>query len=173
MTNLDILKTMLKVSAFITIDRNRCVNLTEPQCSSSHLNIHGIPQESIIIKVDSFKSPDSVFEGKNGECSRADYAIISEYAQKKYIVYIEMKKTTDSEHKRINQLAGAKCFISYCKEIGKFFWKENKFLDGFEDRFVSICHTGSIRKRETKIEKKQKGIHNMVCSPKSDLVGLS
>ena len=68
----------------------------------------------------------------------------------KVIIYIEMKATKGTIQGIIQQLAGAQCFITYCREIGKAFWNERDFLKGYRQRFVSIGHT-SIPKRKTRI----------------------
>jgi hypothetical protein len=61
-----------------------------------------------------------------------------------------MKKTKDSLKEVIQQLAGARCFLRYCQEIGKFFWDDKNFLNDYQHRFVSIGHT-SIPKRKTRV----------------------
>lgn len=38
----------------------------------------------------------------------------------------------------IEQLIGAHCFVAYCREIGKSFWKQPNFLEKYDCRFVSI-----------------------------------
>ena len=58
----------------------------------------------------------------------------------------------DSDHKGrseiIEQLKGALCFVNYCKCIGKEFWLEKEFLDGYEYQFVYMAYA-SIDKRST------------------------
>ncbi len=124
------------------------VTLHEPQAPDSFATIRNLPSDTLVIKVDAFKSPDDIFSGSNNECKRADYVIIS--LEKKCILYIELKRTKDNWEQIVKQLIGAKCFVKYCQEIGKSFWNEKNFLDGYEHRFISIGHT-SIAKRKTRI----------------------
>lgn len=105
------------------------------QYPQSLTKICGLPDNAIVIKVDAFTAPDAVFAGSHDECKRADYVIISDAAGKKVIVYIEMKARKGSEKAIIQQLKGAQCFIMYCREIGRSFWKKQNFLEGYRHRF--------------------------------------
>lgn len=153
MSDLEIIDQMIKDSAKVPLISNynkTSVELTEPQAPDSSVTICGIPSDAIVVKVDKFKSPDSIFNGNMGECKRADYVIFSDTGGKKRIIYIEIKRTSDSEKDIIKQLIGAMCFVRYCKEIGKEFWNAGNFLNGYENRFVSIGHI-NINKKPTRI----------------------
>ncbi len=122
---------MLRESALIPIEAEydkHLVKLNEPQSPDSYAIIRGIPANAIVIKVDSFESPDKIFKGSNGECKRADYVIIANDGNKKRIIYIELKRTKNSWNEIVKQLTGSLCFIRYCQEIGKTFWEEKNFL---------------------------------------------
>ncbi len=152
-SDIDILDKMIKETAKVKLGKNKYgkkqVTLVEPQQPSSSVTISGIPDKVIIIKADAFQSPDTVFNGSNGECKRADFIIIADTNKKKVILCIEMKATKDSKKKIIQQLTGTQCFIIYCQEIGKKFWKQQDFLKGYQYRFISIGHT-SISKQRTR-----------------------
>ena len=153
MDDLEILNSLFKENSLIQKDDEygkSCVTLTEPQAPDSSAKIRNLPHDAFIIKVDAFKSPDSIFQGRNGECKRADYVIIS--PEKKCIIYIEVKRTSDKWEQIVHQLQGAACFMKYCQEIGKAFWQTDQFLTGYKHRFVSIGRT-SIAKTKTKVEK--------------------
>lgn len=124
------------------------VKLNEPQAPDSSAIIRNLPSDALVIKVDAFRSPEDIFKGGKGELKRADYVIIS--AGTKRILYIEIKRTKDGWEQIVKQLMGAQCFISYCQEIGRSFWRECDFLAGYESRFISIGHT-SIAKKKTRI----------------------
>ena len=156
MSDMDILNQMIKDSAKILPTSHYSktkIELVEPQDTRSAVSIYGVPDNVIVIKVDTFPPPDSVFAGKRGECKRADYVIVSNTEERKVIVYIEMKRTKGSREEIVQQLKGAKCFINYCKEIGRVFWQERNFLKDYQHCFVSIGHT-SIPKRRTRITRK-------------------
>jgi hypothetical protein len=159
MSDAEILKAMLKDSAIVQLQVEYSKNiavLTEPQVQDSTAKIHNIPDEAIIIKIDSFSAPKDIFRGDQGECKRADFVIISE--EKKCILYIEIKRSKDSWEQIVKQLLGAECVIKYCREVGKSFWNNQDFLKNYKHRFISIGHT-SIAKKKTQISKSTK-IHD-------------
>lgn len=128
------------------------VELIEPRADDSSVKIRGVPWDAFIIEADRFPSPDSVFAGNKGECKRADFILISEL--KKHILYIELKRTKKGNNHIVQQLAGAKCFIEYCKAIAKWFWKTPSFLEGYEERYVCFRYTGDRAKKEaTRVDK--------------------
>ena len=158
-SDIDILREMIKKSATeALIDNYEKKKVTLIEQGVSSVIISGMPEDSIVIKVDdSFKSPDSIFRcsKSKGHCKRADYVIVADMDKKKVILYIELKRTKDSEKSIMKQLMGARCFMAYCQEIGRSFWEKQDFLDGYECRFISIGHTG-IAKQRTRIERKSK-----------------
>lgn len=161
MSDINILHEMIKDAARVPLVDNygkRCVKLEEPQCPDSSVTIFGMPDNAVVIKADTFRSPDSVFKGTQGECKRADFVILADVGKKKVILYIEMKATKKSEKEIIQQLKGSQCFVAYCREIGQSFWNVRNFLDGYEPRFISIGHT-NIPKRSTRITR-QTGVHD-------------
>jgi len=150
MEDMKILFELIKENARVPLQENRTAKLVEPQAPDSSATIRNIPADAMIIKVDAFVAPDGIFNGKNDECKRADYVIISE--EKKCIVYIELKRTKGRCGHIKKQLMGAQCFIKYCQEIGKSFWSERNFLSNYKSRFISIGHT-SLAKRKTRMER--------------------
>lgn len=150
----EILKNMIRADARVDLEKeynNFYVSLCEPQEKGSKVIIRSMPDDAIVIKADKFESPDGIFQGNQGECKRGDYVIIS--SEKKSIIYIEMKKSGCSFSHIVKQLTGSKCFVKYCQEIGKSFWKKNDFLDNYSHFYVSITHT-TISKRGTQISQK-------------------
>lgn len=150
MNDHEILAELVKDNARVALEgqgRQKRVILNEQQTPDSKATISHLPDDTVVMKVDTFTSPDQVFKGLKGECRRADYVIVS--PSKKTIIYIEMKRTKDTWPGIVQQLKGAECFVKYCQEIGKSFWGENSFLEQYRHRFVSLCHT-SISKRSTR-----------------------
>ena len=157
MSDIAILKEMIRdlsiVKLVLSQSRNKVI-LTEPQPPNYFVTIEGIPDEenAIVIKADDFKSPDKIFRGEHGECKRADFVIIADTGTKKVILCIELKAGQSGRTDEIlQQLEGARCFAEYCKEIGKSFWKQPKFLTDYEYRFVSIKNI-SVKKKRSIIE---------------------
>jgi len=162
MSDIAILKQMIKDTATVPLFSKQSENkviLSEPPPANYFITIDGMPDEEnvIVIKADAFKSPDTIFRGEHGERKRADFVIIADTGKKKVILCIELKASKGgSTHEIFQQLEGAKCFAEYCREIGKAFWNQPKFLDGYDYRFVSIKNI-SIKKKGSLIKS---GINN-------------
>jgi len=155
MSDIVILKEMIISTATVSLENHHAkkkVVLKEPPPANYDVIIYGMPEddEVIVIKADSFKAPNGIFSGSKGECKRADFIVVSETDEKKIIIFIELKGGKGgTEIEIIQQLKGAKCFVTYCQEIGKVFWNHQNFLNGYMYRFVSIRNI-SIPKRPTR-----------------------
>ncbi|MCE1185044.1 MAG: hypothetical protein LWW92_05495, partial [Rhodocyclales bacterium] len=78
--DVEILMQLIKPTATVALGEQygrHFVTLREPQAPDSQVTVRNLPPDTIAIKVDAFASPDAVFNGKNGECKRADYVLIS------------------------------------------------------------------------------------------------
>jgi hypothetical protein len=157
MSDIAILREMFKEEVTVSLKEElegkrerRSVILYEPQGNYS-IKINGMPKsdEVIVIKADTFSGPREVFVGSKGECKRADFIIIADTSTEKIILYIEMKAGRDNAKSIINQLKGAHCFVTYCREIGQSFWNQHNFLKDYSCRFVSIQKI-SIAKKTTR-----------------------
>lgn len=161
MTDIDILYELIKDTARVSLEDHygkKRVTLTEAQQTHSSITIFNVPDDSIVIKADAFVEPKAVFKNSRGECKRADYVMITDTGEEKFIVYIEMKSGKGDNPQIIQQLKGAACFVAYCREIGLSFWNEREFLSGYTSRYVSVVKT-SINKRPTR-ETLRPGLHD-------------
>ena len=151
MNDIQILQEMLSPDAQVLLQQGQgrpSVELTDPK-SKSTVKIKGVPPESIVIRSEIFEEPLTIFNGTKGERKRADFVIVSnDENSKKWIVCIETQESNSKKALKIaQQLKGACCFIRYCKSIGKSFWNSEKFLDGYEYRFVSIVEINPNRSK--------------------------
>ncbi|MEA5619995.1 hypothetical protein VB711_19410 [Cronbergia sp. UHCC 0137] len=160
MSDIAILKEMIQKNATVPLeddlDRRNKVILKEPKPPNYYVTIRGMPDDDnvIIINADEFKSPDTIFNGKRGECKRADFIIIADTDNKKVIICIEMKAGKGGTMKDITaQLQGAKCFVAYCREIGQSFWDHPNFLQDYKLRFISI--TKITQKTTTRFDRER------------------
>jgi len=155
MSDIVILKEMIISTATVSLESyhdKKKVVLKEPPPADYAVTIHGMPEddEVIVIKADSFTAPKAIFANSKHECKRADFIVVAETDEKKVIICIEMKACNGGTATEIiQQLKGAKCFVTYCQEIGQEFWDQQNFLNDYEYRFVSIRHI-SISKRPTR-----------------------
>lgn len=171
-TDLEILRELLKKEVLVEIEEShngrKIVKLHEPKCTEHNgytVAIQQIPNDVVVVKIDKFPAPKTIFNGSEGECKRADFVIITQMTikqkKKNLIIFIELKKGKGgSEADIIQQLKGAKCVITYCRSIGQEFWKQQDFLNPnkYEYRFVSIRNIG-LNKRVS-YEKPKQGLHN-------------
>ena len=153
MNDLDILRALLKDEVLAPVDdtqRDRkALLLTEPQDRSYELIIVGAPYDTIAFRADAFPPPCHVFRGNRGERKRADYVIVANEDDRKWIVYVELKGGNDGLAKDIEaQLRGAHCLVAYCRAVGRQFWGESGFLEteNYRERYVSVKNVGSNKK---------------------------
>jgi len=155
MSDIVIFKEMIKSTARVSLENyhgKKKVVLKEPPPADYDVTICGMPEddEVIVIKADSFTAPKGIFSGSKGECKRADFIIVAETDERKVIICIEMKAGKGgAEAEIIQQLTGAKCFVTYCREIGQAYWNHQNSLNGYVYRFVSIRNI-SVPKRPTR-----------------------
>nr|VFJ77013.1 MAG: hypothetical protein BECKFW1821C_GA0114237_11145 [Candidatus Kentron sp. FW] len=155
--DIGILQEMIKDSAKIP-DKKQVTLIESKDPKNRKVTISGLPDDAIVIKADEFTPLDTVFECSKGECKCADFIIVANTGKKRVIIYIEMKAAKESEKQIIQQLNGARCFMSYCREIGKSFWQSRDFLTRYQERFVKII-PASIPKKPTR-PSEQMGDHD-------------
>ncbi len=137
------------------------VKLTDAESGTS-VEVKGLPRDSVVIKADLFKGPFPIFNENIGDIrKRADFVIVSnDEHDRKWIVCIETKGGNKPRGRIVAQLRGASCFISYCRCIGKVFWESEEFLDGYEQRFVSIARLNDTKKQGTYSSNANRELHN-------------
>ena len=150
MNDIEILQNILTRDAQISLyqgqDATPSVKLTDRQ-SRATVEIENLPRDTIVIRADAFILPN-VFKSSKGVRRRADFVIVSNEERGNWIIYIETQAGTGKDRAYIaTQLKGAKCFISYCKCIGKVFWESEGFLDGYQYRYVSIANINTNKQR--------------------------
>ncbi len=169
-----VLQEMLTQSMIIPLEENpygkKQVTLKEDNQVNYSLVISNLPDDVLVLNIDKFKINDlkAVFQkcGDNskeskGVCARADFAIIAAMDTKKIIIFIEMKRSSNSlEREVIAQLRGAQCFIEYCKSIGRVFWEKHDFLRGYEYYFVQIKNLQSSSKKQNRSKRNCEQLHN-------------
>lgn len=147
MPDMEILSEMIIESAIVPHDNEYgkpIIKLQEIGVKGAITYIRNIPSDAIVIKADEFPAPNSFFKGDKGERKRADFIIIS--AERRVILYVELKAGRKGSSYIIKQLKGAACVISYCKEIGKHFWNNNSFLDDYAHRYVGMVDLSVSKK---------------------------
>jgi len=149
MHDMDILRELIREQARVPVKNHNgenTVKLKEPgngQQKGYAIEIKDIPDGTIVINLDkNFKEQDKIFgRTQRGILRRADFVLFANEADDNWIVYIEMKRSKFDEEDICQQLKGAKCFVIYCRAIGKIFWEQESFLQNWKERFVGIVCT--------------------------------
>ena len=146
MDDFEILRALFEERALASIEEGRLI-LEEIEDQRYTLKITGIPDDVIAFKADMFPSLKKiVFRDHKHECRRADYVIIARSESRRWIVYVEMKSGRGGGRDIKDQLRGAKCLVTYCREIGQQFWNyelgTKRFLERYAERFVSVRRIG-------------------------------
>ncbi len=132
MTDLEILKELITDEALVAIEDglygNPQVTLTEPGPEYT-VAINNIPEDSIVIKTDTFPAPKHIFNGSKGERKRADFVIIANTDVRQLIIFVELKKGKGVTKEIIQQLKGSQCVVDYFRTIVDVFWEQADFLN--------------------------------------------
>jgi hypothetical protein len=100
-----------------------CFSLTEssPDTKLRKMNVRGVPEDSILLKLQLFPPLEKVFKSTLGKRCRCDYILISCRDEEIWTIFIEMKsKKLDKAHIR-QQFKGADCFLTYCNAVAEKF----------------------------------------------------
>jgi hypothetical protein len=148
MNDTETLRNLFKPRVYVNMTTNAHgkyeVTLEEPLQPDSSVKICRLPGDTVIVNVDLFEGPNHVFNCDTGICKRADYAIISE--SRRSVLYVELKSGSYGQCDVVKQLIGAKCFISYCREVVRQFWGNPSFMEGYCERFVSFVHVSASQR---------------------------
>lgn len=146
-----ILKDMLHSCSLVNLEdhyNGKKVRLVESKATDSFIEIHCVPSDTFVLDLDSALNTEKLFQGKSGECKRADYIVISESAKR--ILFIEMKRSTSQANDIALQLRGALCAFEYLQIVAREFFQESDFLSQCEKRFIAVLNTHG-RKRKTEV----------------------
>ncbi len=146
------LKALLADGLFGTISEKngrRFARLKESGAGAKlkQVDIYDIPDQSLLINLDKYEQPKSLFKGKKGECQRCDYILLTKTGGHFLLLFIEMKsaKINNSEVER--QFKGAECVMDYCDATLSRFYDGYRMLDKFEKRFVVFYRPRSPKHR--------------------------
>ncbi|MDR1689349.1 MAG: hypothetical protein LBS21_12155 [Clostridiales bacterium] len=141
MNEVKTLKKLLNENSILPIktdsNNKRYYELTEPKFDYS-IKISNPPNDTIVLKCDSFPDTSNFFRGKSGECKRADYIVFSESENAVLIMELKYSKDSSSNKDIIAQLKGAKSILDYCKSIAASFLGNEDFLENYEHRYYKV-----------------------------------
>ena len=150
-----------------------CILLEEEKNPDSKLLVIGAPEDLLVLRADKFfpllleKSErdgchfygTSFFKDGTATGKRADYILFD--MTRKFVIFLELKASTESEECIKSQLAGANAVLDYIRRVvaHRHNLGQNEFVGSdFSLRFVGLCKTGyAIRKRRTKFHATGRG----------------
>ena len=155
MSAMNALKVLLVNHVMIDLAKEygkSCCSLVEPEAGYC-LTIRFVPEDAIVFKCDSFPNTGEVFfNGRSGECKRADYVLVSE--SEKVIMIFELQKSNrKTAHEITAQLKGAKCIVDYCESISSEFLGMHDIFCGFTYRYYKSINTAPRKRAFGKEEK--------------------
>ncbi len=129
-------------------DGRRFIRLKETGANAKlkKVDIYDIPADSLLIKLDKYKQPKSLFKGENGERKRCDYVLATAIDDRPLLVFMEMKSTTVKDSEIQRQFKGAECVLDYCDAVLDRFHGHDGVLRQCEKRFVILYKSRSINK---------------------------
>mgnify|MGYP001020423534 CR=1 FL=1 len=161
----NVLKMVLNQGRVVPI-KNKIVDLVEKDTSAklTLVKLRNIPDNSIVISCDGFKT-DTFFNGKgNGANQRCDYMVISGET----IHFIELKshENADDVYKEecIRKFNATGCITKYIDSVVQIFFNKPEVFSRLEKRYILFYFKPSISKTSTSLRPVQKPLHN---SPES------
>jgi hypothetical protein len=121
---------------------------TRKNADLREVTIMDLPNNSIVLNIEKFEQPKTLFKGKMGECKRCDYILILTDNKQKILLFVEMKSGRFNKAEVQQQFKGAECVIDYCDAVLDRFHSQNGLFKSYEKRFV-IFYKPSLAKRTT------------------------
>jgi hypothetical protein len=127
-----------------------CVRLKETRKNAMlrEVTIMDLPNDSIVLKIDKFEQPKTLFKGKNGECKRCDYILALAKENRRFLLFIEMKSGRFNNAEVQQQFKGSECVMDYCDAVLERFHGHDDVFKKYEKRFV-IFYKPNLAKRTT------------------------
>lgn len=154
MANLESLNELLvdKIKGTICINNGRrfaMLKESEKDSKLKRVDIYDVPEGSILIKLDQFNQPDSLFKSHKGQCKRCDYVLVTTIENIDILLFIEMKSSKIRNIEIEQQFKGAECVIDYCDAVLNRFHNQDDLLKKHAKRFV-IFYKPYISKKSTR-----------------------
>lgn len=114
------------------------------------VRIFDVPDNSILVNLDRYDQPKTLFKNDRGQRKRCDYVLLTTFNNQLYMLFIEMKSSTAPKLEIQRQFKGAECVMDYCNAALNRFHDQNNLLNSFRKRFVVFYKPRSIAKRTTR-----------------------
>jgi hypothetical protein len=132
-------------------DGRRFARLKErgAEAKLKRVDIFDIPEGSLLLNLDQYEQPISLFRGEQGERQRCDYVLVTAMETVPLLVFIEIKSSILKNSEIQRQFKGAECVLDYCDAALDRFHGQNGFLRQFKKRFV-VFYRPRLAKQRTR-----------------------
>ncbi len=132
-------------------DGRRFARLQESgmEASLKRVDICDVPDGTLILNLDKYEQPKSLFKGKQGERQRCDYVLITALENQPFLIFIELKSKTLKNSEIERQFKGAECVMDYCDAALDRFHGQNGLLRQCQKRFV-VFYRPHLAKQRTR-----------------------
>jgi len=113
------------------------------------VDIYDIPDGTVLLNLDMYNQPRSLFKGEQGERQRCDYVLITAMGNQPVLVFIELKSSALKNTEIERQFKGAECVMDYCDAALNRFHGQNGLLRQCQKRFV-VFYRPRLAKQRTR-----------------------
>ncbi|PIE03505.1 MAG: hypothetical protein CSA81_01825 [Acidobacteria bacterium] len=154
MNSLDALRELLVpniLKDLVNIHGKTCARLKEnsPHAKLKQIDILGVPANSILIKLDEYAQPSTLFKNDKGQRKRCDYILFFHIQNQGIVLFIELKSNKVKNPEVIRQFKGSECVLDYCNATLKRFHNHDTLLENFSKRFI-VFYKPRISKKRTR-----------------------
>lgn len=122
-----------------------------PGAKLKKVDIQGVPNGSIIIKLDNYDQPATLFKNDKGQRQRCDYVLFTVVNGRGFALFIELKSAKVRRTEFIRQFKGAECVIDYCDSALERFHNHDRLLNTFSKRFI-VFYKPRVAKQRTRFK---------------------
>ncbi|MBF0565156.1 MAG: hypothetical protein HQK89_07935 [Nitrospirae bacterium] len=108
-----------------------------------------VPEDSILIKLDKYKQPQTLVKNKLGQRQRCDYVLLTSYMEQRLMLFIEPKSVWPKYEDIVKQFKGSECVMDYCNAFLNRFHAQDNLFEHFQKRFV-VFYYNSGKKQNTR-----------------------
>ncbi|MDR0611671.1 MAG: hypothetical protein LBG58_16305 [Planctomycetaceae bacterium] len=100
------------------------------------VQINGVSDDSILIKIDYGQANDQIFCNENGSLKRCDYLLITQLRRKKILLFMEMKSNKVISTEIIQKFRASECLFDYMILVLRQFHDLDFNYNEYKKRFV-------------------------------------
>lgn len=113
------------------------------------VDIFDLPEDSLLIHLEKYEQPRTLFNGRLGERQRCDYVLITTVRGCPTVLFIEMKSAHLKRSDIVKQFKGAECILAYCDAALNRFHGQDGLLENCHKRYV-VFYRPRLNKQRTR-----------------------